>query len=234
MTLTSTAPPATCSNCLLKCRQPEGQRRVCSCRYPARVADPRLVSVQDFTVHADHGQMYVQAHASVPPKDWDDDEVQLTALYEAWASARFVGVRPGFIDVLTPGQWNYQTPLRVEVWSGEPPDDRDGWDHEVDADLDVPDGLVSIVGPPSGERAVSATMAPGGYRVRISGRGFGQLGAAGANGEDSYRLRFWPRDRRQVPVLRKRWPGWDAYRLPDPSTYPSPYHEAITGADDET
>lgn len=58
----------------------------------------------------------------------------------------------------------------------------------------------------------SADVPAGRYRARISGRGFTEVGHAGAEGDDSYRMRLWPRSRREDPALRKRWPGWDKYR----------------------
>ena len=187
--------------------------------------DPRLINAQDLVVGADYGQIYIWPYSSASPDELDDDDddeiVALAALDDATASGRFVGVRPGFIDALTPGQCNFHTPLRLEVWSAEPPDDRDDWDHEVDADLDVPEGSLLIAGPPAHtkEEVTEASVPAGSYRVRISGRGFTELGAAGANGDDCYRLRLWPRVPVRAPVLRKRWPGWDRY---SPTDQPEP------------
>jgi hypothetical protein len=142
-------------------------------------------------------------------EDYDvdvDDPPEIAALNDAWDSDRFVGVQPGLIDVLTPGQWNFSTPMRLEVWSAEPADDRDGWDNEIDADFDVPDGAITFQASGGGP-ATPTTVPPGSYRARVSGRGFREPGHAGADGDDSYRL--WPRHRPVAPALRKRWPGWD-------------------------
>jgi hypothetical protein len=35
------------------------------------------------------------------------------------------------------------------------------------------------------------------------------VGNAGSYGDDTYRMRLWPRGEQAPPVLRKRWPGWD-------------------------
>jgi len=178
-------------------------------------ADPAgMVSAQDLAVAADHGQIYIFSIAG-EEEDEDFDPAEghlLSALDDATRSRRFVGVQPGLIDLLTPGQWNFRTPMRLEVWSAEPPDDRDQWDHEVDADFDVPDGRIYFMASGGGTADVSADIPAGRYRARISGRGFTALGHAGADGDDSYRLRIWPRGQREDPVLRKRWPGWDQYR----------------------
>jgi hypothetical protein len=173
-----------------------------------------MISAQDLIVAADYGQIYIISTAGVEEdEDSGADERHLVAsLRDATESGRFIGVRPGIIDVLTPGQRNFRTPLRLEVWSAEPPDDRDYWDHEVDADFDAPDGRISFMAPGGGTVDVSADIPRGRHRARISGRGFTALGHAGADGDDSYRLRLWPRGERGNPALRKRWPGWGQYR----------------------
>jgi hypothetical protein len=171
--------------------------------------EPRLISAQDLTVKADFGQIYIYSTLEGEAGD------ELVALDDAIESGRFVGVRPGFtgfIDLLTPGQWNFHTPLRLEVWSAEPPDDRGDWDHEVDADFDVPDGQMSFMQSGVGTPDCVVDIPAGTYRVRVSGRGYTALGHAGADGDDSYRLRLWPRDQDKTPILRKRWQGWDRYR----------------------
>jgi hypothetical protein len=176
--------------------------------------DPEMIRVQDLVVKADYGQIYIFSVAGEEEDEgFNVDEGHLIlALDDATQSGRFVGVQPGFIDLLTPGQWNWRTPLRLEIWSAEPADDRGDWDHEVDADFDVPDGRINFM--PSGTATLdaSADVPAGRYRARISGRGFTEVGRAGAEGDDSYRMRLWPRSRREDPALRKRWPGWDKYR----------------------
>jgi hypothetical protein len=179
------------------------------------VAGPRLISAQDLIVAADYGQIYIYSASSL-----DELDVYEAALDDARNSGRYVGVRPGFIDLMTPGQYNFETPLRLEVWSADPPDDRNHWDHEVDADLDIPDGQIFFEASGGGP-TTSAGIPAGAYRARISGRGFTEMGFAGAEGTDTYRLRLWPRSRQTDPVLRKCWPGWDSTPEPDPRALPA-------------
>ena len=167
-------------------------------------SNPHLISAQDLVVAADHGQIYIFSAAAGL-----FDDIWMPVLEDAWESDRFVGVLPGFIDLLTPGQWNFQTPLRLEVWSAEPADDRNDWDHEVDVDFDVPDGRISFQPSGGSSHFTSAEVPAGTYRARVSGRGFTEVGHAGADGDDSYRLRLWPGGEPAAPVLRKRWPGRD-------------------------
>lgn len=128
--------------------------------------DARLVAARDLIVRADYGQIYIESSAN-EDDGWPDDDPYNGALDDAVDSGRFVGVRPGLIDLMTPGQWNWNTPVRVEIWSDEPPDDRHAWDHEVDADLDVPDGWISFAGSGGGipERT---DIPPGSYRVAVA------------------------------------------------------------------
>jgi hypothetical protein len=114
------------------------------------------------------------------------------------------------IDLMTPGQWNFKTPMRVEVWDAEPPADTDNWSHEVDVDLDVPDGRLFFEAS-GGGTAISVEMPAGRYRARLSGSGYTATGFAGANGDDYYRLRLWPRVTDADPGLRNSLPGWENY-----------------------
>jgi len=160
-------------------------------------------------VAADYGQLYIYSSAMRLSDELDNP--LLDALADGTDSGRFVGVAPGLIDVMTPGQWNFETPVRLEVWSAEPAADPDAWDHEVDVDLDVPDGTLALE-PSGGGQGIVTDVPPGSYRVRVSGRGFTALGFEGAEGDDSYRLQLWPATGPEPPVLRKRWQGWDGYR----------------------
>lgn len=159
-------------------------------------------------VEIDYGQLYIY---SQPPDDSDpdpDNHAVLRAFNDAWGTHRFVGVADGLIDLVTPVQWNFHAPMRVEVWPTEPPSDEDNWDHVVDVDFDVTNDQVIFEG--SGGRPPIRSDEPvpsGTYRARISGRGYTEA-ETGAEGMDSYRLQLWPRTGSAAPQLRKSWPGW--------------------------
>jgi hypothetical protein len=164
-------------------------------------------------VQADYSQIYIWSAASGYHSDAgidEDNPPEIMALNDATESGRFVGACDGLIDLVVPGLWNFATPMRLEVWSAEPPGDGDDWDHEVDVDFDAPDGQIGFQASGGGSY-IEAVIPAGRYRVRVSGRGFTEIGYAGAEGEDSYRLRLWPRGQDSPPELRKRWPGWDGY-----------------------
>lgn len=167
----------------------------------------QLLLAEDLHVQADYGQIYIYPAGA----DATADDPYMTSLTDAQHSRRFVGAADNFIDLMTPGQWNFTAPMRIEVWTGEPNDDRASWDHEVDLDIDVPDGRL-IFEASGGGTPIPASIPQGTYRMRVSGRGYTALGLQGADGDDSYRLRLWPRTDDKPPELRKYWPGWDDYR----------------------
>jgi hypothetical protein len=72
-------------------------------------------------VEIDYGQVYIYCKSP-----WaDDTNAVLRALDDAWQSNRFVGVSDGLVDLVTPIQWNFHAPMRVEIWALEPPVDDD-------------------------------------------------------------------------------------------------------------
>lgn len=164
----------------------------------------------DLHVAADYGQIYIYSEATEVGSQNDEGNPYLDALDDAVDSGRFVGTAGGLVDLLTPGQWNFNTPMRVEVWAAEPPADTDDWSHEVDVDLDVPDGRLFFEAS-GGGTPIPVDLPEGRYRARVSGSGYTTLGAAGAEGDDYYRLRLWPRVTDTDPELRKFWPGWNDY-----------------------
>lgn len=131
------------------------------------------------------------------------------AFDDAVNSGRFVGVAGTALTIVTPAEDTIDSPFTVEVFRGEPADDKDGWDHEVDADLDVPSGELGVDlldGP-----GPTVTIPPGPYRVRVSGRSFTPLSDRDSEPAEAYRLRLWPRSQNSPPTLRKFWPGWSEW-----------------------
>jgi hypothetical protein len=176
--------------------------------------DVGLVLAQDLTIESDFGQFYLFDDGAEfhDGSSGPDDSPELQSLGDAVESGRFVG-RSGasYLNVLTPGQWNFELPLRVEVHDAEPRADLADWQHVVDVDLDLPTGRVVLAASGGGARHVT-TLPAGAYRARVAGRGFTELGAAGADGDDVWRLQLWPRAAATEPHVRRRWAGWDDYR----------------------
>jgi hypothetical protein len=158
-------------------------------------------------VEINYGQVYI--YSVTPWADDPENTAVLRALDDAHRSGRFVGVADGVLDLVTPVQWNFNAPMRVEVWPQEPPTDDDNWDQVVDIDLDVPTGQLSFEGS-GGREPIPCEVPVGDYRARVSGRGYTEA-KEGVEGMDSYRVRLWPRDARCPPQLRKSWSGWQGW-----------------------
>ncbi|MGM1063112.1 hypothetical protein [Saccharothrix sp. Mg75] len=159
----------------------------------------------DLEVQIDHGQLYIYSHA--PWNDDPDSDARERALNDARNSHRWVGIADGLVDLVTPVQWNLNAPIRVEIWTTEPPADDDRWDHVVDVDLDLMGDTLHFQAS-GGWSPITCELPSGEYRARVAGRGYQEAGREGAEGLDAYQLRLWPRTTPAEPALRKCWPGW--------------------------
>lgn len=185
---------------------------------PSSEPDPEPTSdwatlVRELEVVADYGQIYIfdpDRPPSAAPSTEDDNEA-LRALDDAYESRRFVGYDPGgFIDVVTPSQYNPRVPVRVEVGQHRPPKDLEAWDHVVEVPLPVLSGRLMFMASGSGI-SKGTTVPPATYRARISGRGFledfeeieGQV-------RESFRLQLWPATPSE-PALLKSWAGYEGF-----------------------
>ena len=100
--------------------------------------------VQNLEVETDYGQIYIYDPQTQLPDEGaseDDDPLQ-RAMDDAYESRRFVGYANGLIDVVTPSQYNWKAPMRIEVSDEPPPLDLDEWDHVVEMTLPVPSGTL--------------------------------------------------------------------------------------------
>lgn len=167
------------------------------------MSEPSLKA--DLGVGIDHGQLYIyDLGASIDL----GGPVALEALDDAQNSGRYVGRSGDLVNLLSPVQWHFDAPMRVEVWAGEPAPEEPGWDHVVDLDLNAPTGQLAFQAPTEEEYA-SCAIPHGRYRIRVSGRGYDHANPQGGGG-DSYRVQLWPRTGDRPPAVRKRWAGWSS------------------------
>jgi hypothetical protein len=161
--------------------------------------------VVDLEVDISYGQVYL--YGAAPWANDPSNDAVLRALDDARTSGRFVGVADGLVDFVSPVQYHFGAPLRLEIWPAEPPAGDAGWDHVVDVDIDIPAGQLHFEG--SGGREPFMQEVPRGtYRGRLAGRGYEQAVTDAADGMDSYQVQLWPRNADAPPTLRKGWPGW--------------------------
>ena len=157
------------------------------------------LAVHHVSVAVEHGQILL---SDAVHGDLDGIE---DALDDAIDSGRYVGTASGIIDIMTPAADSTGTPVTIEEWATEPPDDRHDWHHEVDLDLDVPSGQLEVhltTGPITNGTITLTT--PGPRRLRVSARFADDRG-------DAYRLRTWPRTADAPPEIRRAWPGWPQF-----------------------
>jgi hypothetical protein len=169
-----------------------------------------LAFVLELIVEADYGQIYVydpETQADMPD-DLYEDQLE-RASDDADTSRRFVGYDRGLVDILTPSQFNWKMPMRIEVWEDAPPLDLDAWDHVAEVPLPVPSGTLCFQASGGGE-PIEAQIPAGNYRVRVSGQGF-IAGVGEIEGAEKYRLQLWPSDDAQAALV-KYWQGYDLMR----------------------
>jgi hypothetical protein len=61
---------------------------------------------------------------------------------DAYGSRRLVGYDKSLVSVITPSQFNWTAPLRLEVSDTPPSLDTDAWDHVVEVPLPAPSGTL--------------------------------------------------------------------------------------------
>lgn len=169
--------------------------------------------MRELHVASDYGQIYIYDPASQQDESADvtDEESSpiFRAMEDASESRRFVGYAKGLVDVLTPSQYNWKAPMRVEVGDAPPPLDTDEWDHVVEVPLPVPSGTLCFEASGGGQ-AIETQVPAGTYRARLSGRGY-VAGVGEIEGHESYRLQLWPAPETE-PLLIKYWSGYDLMR----------------------
>jgi hypothetical protein len=153
---------------------------------------PTLVA--DTEIYASHMQFYVAAA---------DGEQRTDIVWDGGGLERHLGVAEGVIAVGTVGYCD--VPVVVEVWDEHAPLDLDGWDHVVEASLEVSSGRVVLGGVEGPADLAPLDVAPGTYRVRSSAAGLDD--ADELDGGDRYRIQLWPADAAEPEVV-KWWSPW--------------------------
>jgi hypothetical protein len=170
-----------------------------------------LLLARDLQVEADYGQIYIydpQTQVVEGMDELDDDQWQL-ASEDAYDSRRFVGYDKSLVSVITPSQFNWKVPLRLEVSDAPPALDAVDWDHIVEVPLPTPSGTLCFQASGGGE-PIETTIPPGTYRARFSGRGYtAEVGEI--EGHETYRLQLWPAEESESALL-KYWDGFDLLR----------------------
>lgn len=122
------------------------------------------------------------------------DEYCESNLDDAWtqhAVDQMLAVADGIIGVGTAR--NADVPVMLCIENHEPPDDFDEWDHVMECSLNVPSGILVILGCSEDfEKAARVDVTPGWHRVRIFYGGLDSVSEDGAEGDDHYAVVMWP------------------------------------------
>lgn len=133
----------------------------------------------DGKLFADYFQIYLRcADTMALPDIWDDAIV-----------AQRVSPGPGSLVISTAR--NMPVPLRVVLHAKRPALDPAGFDHLVEASLEVPSGQLVIAGlmeEPADDHAVP----PGRLGALVGFQGLGTLSPDGLDGDDRYAVHLWP------------------------------------------
>ena len=117
----------------------------------------QLLGRADLRVAMDHGQVYVyDAAIDLAAHEY---RAFLGSLEDATASGFYVGTCDGLVNVLSPCQWNFDTPFAIETWSAQPSTLSADWEHAVELDLDAPSGRI-VLAASGGGAEFGATISP--------------------------------------------------------------------------
>lgn len=148
----------------------------------------------DGKLFADYFQIYLRcADTMALPEIWDDAIV-----------TQRVSPGPGSLVISTAR--NMTVPLRVLLHASRPALDPAGFDHLVEAALDVPSGQIIIAGltemPDDGH-----AVPPGRLGALVGFQGLGTLSLDGLDGDDRYAVHLWPgaADSGQAVTVHQQW-----------------------------
>jgi hypothetical protein len=160
--------------------------------------DAQLLEAHDLIMALDYGQFSIATA-------YDDDVNPVAVLDRALADDGIAQEGP-LATLLSPHQNNFEMPLRVEVWSAEPPDDATEWPEAFELHLEVGEEGVYVDSPTLGGHRVP--VPPGSFRALVTGRGFVARGWPGSTTPgDAWRIRLWPADVAVSPRRLRAWTG---------------------------
>ena len=97
-----------------------------------------------------------------------------------------------------------RVPVDLEILDGPSTQSPDGWDHVVEASIDVSSGRLEVSGCPDPEPLHSLEVKPGVYVVRVFSRGLSpDADDGGQYNGDEYLVQFWLGTARQRTVMKR-------------------------------
>lgn len=174
--------------------------------------NPHVIGRTSHRLYADHRQILLGDSAtSVPaefPLDFLDDARRLRLAISADS--------PDALGILT-NAYDY-VPVDVEVRDEPPLEGVEGWDHVVDASMEVPTGRIAIDGvtdfspekspyrnlnDPMAYVSPHITVPPGIYRARVYAGGLPERATSQNEPGEYYRVVLWPEPYADPKVLKQ-------------------------------
>ncbi len=142
---------------------------------------------------------YMQFHLISDPKKSDSGDKSFWT-QEAYNERLAVGP-----FILAVGTDSYcKVPVDIEVLDSPSQLSFDGWEHVVEASIDISSGVLEILGCPFPEPVATIEVAPNIYVARVFCRGLSEFtdDGGGYNG-DSYLIHLWRGEHRSRTVLKR-------------------------------
>ena len=120
-----------------------------------------------------------------------DSDADLSALISNESQNIRLVYTPNRVGIFTAR--NMSVPLTVEKLGSEPDIDLEDWDHVIECSISLPSGSLLVAGASDYlPDATRISAQPGIYRLRIFYGGLDTVSQDGLDGNDKYRIVFWP------------------------------------------
>jgi hypothetical protein len=147
-----------------------------------------------FIVFADYYQVYI----------WDHSVLKARAHINPWTETAYLNERVAVSEALVGISTvrNLDVPVEVDIRDSEPEERLQDWDQVVDCSIEIRSGRISVSGPDFERDSPEIQITPGAYRARVFFGGLNTLSSDEVDGEDRYRVVFWPGPPTPVTVLK--------------------------------
>ena len=156
---------------------------------------PMLLEKYNFDVFADYFSFYLQDEQA----EYDESLIDFVV---AQTIENLFAVTSGMIHIGTVR--NMTVPFTVEIHDSEPKEDFTLWEQITECSIEIPSGMIVVMGNDYFPEAPRLKLAPDTYRARIFYDGLNTLSEDGLNGDDKYKVVLWRGKAVEPQVLKRR------------------------------
>jgi hypothetical protein len=170
----------------------------------------KLADCHSTAVELDNSVQYLKAHVNpyagyrqfYVSSDSSTGDTGTDTFWTEDASRDRLAVGPYTVAVSTDTYG--RVPVDIEILDGPSTLPLDGWDHVVEASIDVSSGRLEVSGCPDPEPLYTIEVEPGGYIVRVFSRGLSpDADDGGIYNGDEYLIQFWRGPARERTVMKR-------------------------------